>query len=81
MVGTYQPLEGVPDACFVYVRQWGGQRILVALNFSGEQQVLRLREPAHGSLTISTYLDREGPADLADFPLRANEGCVITLAD
>jgi glycosidase len=80
-VGAYQPLGGVPDACFVYMRQWGSQRILTALNFSGEQQVLRLGEPAHGSLTISTHLDREGPVDLANFPLRAHEGCVIMVAD
>jgi alpha-glucosidase len=79
--GAYQPLDGVPDACFVYVRRWGDAKILIALNFSGEQQVVRLGDAGHGSLAMSTYLDREGPIGLADLLLRAHEGCIIILGN
>jgi alpha-glucosidase len=79
--GAYHSLDGIPDTCFVYLRQWNSRRVQVALNFSGEQQMLHLPEPAHGSIVISTYLDREGPTDLADFSLRGHEGCVIEVAD
>ena len=79
--GAYHPVDGVPNTCFVYLRQWDSQRVLVALNFSGEQQMLHLSEPAHGSVAISTHLDREGPVDLTDFSLRGHEGCLIELAE
>jgi alpha-glucosidase len=80
-VGAYRPLDEVPEACFVYERQSDSQRLLVALNFSSEPQVLHLSEPAHGSVVLSTLLDREGAIDLADFELRGNEGCLIVLAE
>ena len=40
--GSYRPIEGVPDGCFVYLRQSSSQRYLIALNFSGHEQTLKL---------------------------------------
>ncbi len=79
--GSYRPIEAVPDGCFVYLRQSSGQRYLMALNFSGQEQTLKLSEMGHGRLVLSTYLDREEPIDLALLQLRSDEGVVIELAN
>ena len=79
--GSYLPIEGVPDGCFVYLRQASSQRYLVALNFSGQEQTLKLSEMGHGRIVLSTYLDREEPIDLALLRLRSDEGSVIELAN
>ena len=79
--GSYRPIEGVPDGCFVYLRQSSSQHYLIALNFSGHEQTLKLSEMGHGRLVPSTYLDREEPIDLALLRLRSDEGDVIELAN
>ena len=79
--GSYRPIEGVPDGCFVYLRQSGSQRYLIALNFSGQEQTLKLSEMGHGRIVLSTYLDREESIDLALLRLRSNEGSLIELAN
>jgi len=80
-MGSYQALDAVPDACFVYLRQAGQQRCLVALNFSSSEQTLRLTELGSAHLVLSTSLDREGACDLASLRLRGYEGCLFTLSD
>jgi hypothetical protein len=52
---------------------------VVALNFSSKEQKLSLPELGTGRIVLSSVLDREGEVDLADFNLRANEGCIIEL--
>ena len=79
--GSYLPIEGVPDGCFVYLRQSSSQRYLVALNFSGHKQSLKLAEMGNGRIVLSTYLDREEPIDLALLRLRSDEGYVIELGN
>jgi alpha-glucosidase len=83
MWGSYRSLDvASPEAqenCFVFERQSGDQRLLVALNFSGQEQNLSLPELSRGRVLLSTALDREGVVNLADFNLRANEGCIIEL--
>ena len=78
-MGSYCAIEGVPDDCFVYLRQSSNQRHLIALNFSGHEQTLKLPEMGKGRIVLSTYLDREGSIDLALFRLRGDEGFVIEL--
>jgi alpha-glucosidase len=78
--GSYHSIEGVPDGCFVYLRQSNSQRYLIALNFSGNEQTVKLPEMGHGRIVLSTYLDREEPIDLALLRLRSDEGSVIELA-
>jgi alpha-glucosidase len=75
--GSYQAVDGVPDDCFAYWRQAGDQRVLVALNFSGQERRLRLPEQGQGKVVISTHMDRAETIHLADFVLRADEGIVI----
>jgi glycosidase len=81
--GSYRSLDAAsPEAqenCFVYERQAGDQHVLVALNFSGQEKNLSLPELSRGRVVLSTTLDHEGDIDLADFSLRANEGCIIEL--
>lgn len=78
-VGDYAAVDGVPESVFAYVRQYDGQRMLVALNFTSAEQTLNLSQFGHGRVLLSTHMDREGEADLGSFKLRADEGCVIAL--
>ena len=78
-VGRYRPVEGMPPGCFVYLRESGDQRRLIALNFTDQAQKLHLS--GRGAILISTHMDREGPVDLAALELRGDEGCVIALED
>ena len=81
--GSYRSLDAAsPEAqenCFVFERQAGDQHVLVALNFSGQEQTIKLSDLGTGRIVLSTDLDREGEVHLADFNLRANEGCIIEL--
>jgi alpha-glucosidase len=79
-VGSYQAIEGVPADCFVYLRQSNDQKYLIAMNFSGREQVLNLSEIGTARIILSSYLDYEGPVDLSHLRLRGNEGVVIELA-
>ena len=65
--------------CFVFERRTEDQQILVALNFSGQDQALSLPGLVRGRIILSTRMDREDEVDLASFTLRANEGCIIAL--
>src|SRR5439155_26819566 len=78
--GAYRPLArpGLPDDCYVFVRNAGSQELLVALNFADQDRRLHLEQGA-GHLLLSTHLDRQGDVDLAALELRAAEGCVIEL--
>jgi alpha-glucosidase len=65
--------------CFVFTRQAAEERVLVALNFSAEDQKLRLAQLGKGKVILSTMMDREDEVALGDFTLRANEGFIIAL--
>jgi len=77
--GSVELTEEARDNCFVYERKADDQRLLVALNFSGKEQRLHLPLVGIGNIILSTILDREGDVNLADFSLRANEGCIIAM--
>jgi glycosidase len=76
-VGNYRCIEGMPDDCFVYMRQSAEQRMLVALNFSRSEHVLDLPEAMRGSISVSTHADRDGETVAGRLRLRADEGCVL----
>ena len=76
-VGSQQSIDQPNPTCFVYLRQHGGQRYLVALNFSSQEQVVTLPEQGQGRLLLSTHLDHEGPIALGEMHLRSNEGLLI----
>jgi alpha-glucosidase len=76
-IGSYQSIDQENDTCFVYSRQHNEQRYLVALNFSAQQQSVKLPGQGQGHIVLSTYMDRQGPLDLSEFRLRGNEGYLI----
>ncbi len=78
--GTYEGVNNIPDACFVYLREHEGQRILIALNFTDQQHILGIEHVAEtGKLLLSTELNRSGEVDLSELELRPNEGLMIEL--
>lgn len=81
--GNYRSLNsGSAEAqknCFVYERKAHDQRLVIVLNFSSQEQELKLPESGMGKIVLSTNLDRDGQVNLADLSLRANEGCIIEL--
>jgi len=79
--GEYQALEGMPESCYVFVRQSAAERVLVALNFSAQEQRVSLPALDIGTVVISTNLDREGSVSLAKLVLRGNEGVIVELPE
>ena len=77
--GSYRPLDGVPEDCFVYERSHAGTRCLVALNFSGEGRTLDFPNLTGARIVTSTHMDREGRVGAELFVLRGNEGCILEL--
>ena len=83
--GDYGPVEldstEAKANCFVFTRHAAAENehILVALNFSGEDQKLSLPQFGTGRVILSTRMDRDDEVNLGDFTLRANEGCIIEL--
>jgi len=75
--GSYQSVEQQSATCFVYLRQHADQRCLVALNFSGQKQIVTLPGQRQGRVLLSTHLDREGVIPLAEMHLRGNEGLLL----
>ncbi len=82
--GSYRSLDtGSAEAqknCFVFERKADDQRLVIALNFSAQEQKLSLPGFGKGAVVLSTTMDREGAANLSDFNLRANEGCIVVIA-
>jgi alpha-glucosidase len=76
--GGYRPVDGVPQDSFVYWREEGDERLLIALNFSAVPKQISLPEARHGQVVLSTHLDREGPTGGAVLDLRPNEGLILT---
>ena len=76
-VGSYAPLDGRPAGVYAYVRQHGDQRVLVALNFTGESKTLDA--PGTGRVLLNTHLDHDGGPTAATLTLRPDEGVVIAL--
>ncbi|HZO84035.1 MAG TPA: alpha-amylase family glycosyl hydrolase, partial [Verrucomicrobiae bacterium] len=81
--GNYQSVEldsaEAQANCFVFTRQANEEQMLVALNFSGQEQKLSLPQFGKGMVILSTMLDRDDEVNLGDFTLRPNEGCIIAL--
>ena len=74
--GSYRAVDSGSESCFAYLREDGKQRMLIALNFSAEAQVVMLPQFSEGRMLISTALDREEQVKLDSFTLRGYEGCM-----
>jgi alpha-glucosidase len=78
-VGSYRSFPQVPDGCLVYERLALHERWLIALNFTAQEQLIRLSEGSGGHIALSTHLDRQEAVDLSALSLRANEGCLMIM--
>jgi alpha-glucosidase len=75
--GRYLPVSIENESIFAYIRCFGEENLLVVLNFSHEQQIIKLpyREL---KFILSTYLDHKDP-EIKEFTfcLRAYEGWIL----
>jgi glycosidase len=78
--GDYRPGDEAPENCYVYLRESEAERVLVALNFTGQAQQLSLPILAGGNLIISTHLDRAEPVSESGILLRPHEGVIVGLS-
>ena len=76
-VGSYQAVETGAADVFAFEREYAGQRLLVALNFSGEERRIQMVGNGTAKVLLSTSLDREGIVDLGDWVLPGNTGIVL----
>jgi alpha-glucosidase len=80
--GDYRSLPEAPGGCYAYLRAAGDERLLVALNFTGEALEYQVDGPAHGRLVVGTDPDRAAGEQVGLRPLRLgpDEGVVVRLA-
>ena len=71
--------KAISEQCFVYLRQFDHERLLVALNFSEEPQLVRIAEPGEGQILLSTSLNRKEHVNTMALRLDGHEGCIIEL--
>jgi alpha-glucosidase len=80
--GDYRSLPDAPDGCFAYLRAAGEERLLVALNFTGQPLEYRTGLGAeHGRLELATDPERAAGEEVGLRPLRLgpDEGVVVRL--
>ncbi|MCX7683103.1 MAG: alpha-amylase family glycosyl hydrolase [Anaerolineae bacterium] len=75
--GSYRSLDVEHEDCFVYLREAGDERRLIALHFGSTPCHISIPGEQSGMVAISTYLDREGREDLSRLELRPYEGLLI----
>ena len=79
-IGAYQPIVASGDL-LLFVRHYGDERILVALNLGSEPTVVEF--PASGlvgTVLLSCFGDRESETMEGSIALRGDDGLVIELA-
>ena len=76
-IGNYRPIGDVPENTFVYTRELGDQRLLVALNFGKVATKVSIPELENAGILLSTHLDRAGAVERGELDLRANEGVIV----
>ena len=78
--GRYIAVTIDNEAVFAYLRSYGVENLLVVLNFSGTEQIVKL--PYHKmKFILSTYLDHKDP-ELKEytFRLRPHEGWILRVS-
>jgi len=75
--GEYRALDDAPPAVYGYLREYGGDRLLVLLNFEGESKQVTSVSFDYGEVLLSTTLDRDGAEGLDPMVLRPYEGVII----
>ena len=74
-VGSYQTLDS-PEGVYAYLREYQGEKHLIALNFTEEAQALELS--GKGDIVLDTSLNRQGKVS-DTLSLDANEGVLLRL--
>jgi alpha-glucosidase len=64
-----------------YLRERGGDRVFVALNFGAEDRKVALPVEWSGQVLVSTWLDRQQERVRGRVRLRAHEGCLVELPE
>jgi alpha-glucosidase len=78
-IGAYSPLSA-GDEILAYIRQAGGQRMLVVLNLGNHPRSLLLSALGlQGRVVLSTHLDRENELVSNALALRADEGLIVAI--
>jgi alpha-glucosidase len=78
--GSYRALDGPPDT-FIFLREHADERLLIALNFAGEQRRITLPGLGKGHVALATDPDRtEAPTTANTFTLGPEEGLVVALS-
>lgn len=75
--GSYLPVDGQGEDCFVYLREHDSNRVTVALNFSDHDSEAFLGESIQRQVLLSTHMDRSHDLDTASIELRPHEGCIL----
>ena len=78
-IGSYAAIDGLPEECFVYTRESPGQRLLIALNLTGDEHQFMLPYTGTGQVITSTGKDRTGKISLTFMVLQPNEGILIDI--
>jgi len=79
--GSYRSVDwpGVSDDCYLFLREAGDERLLVALNHSDPPQPIPLPDGLRARPILSTHLDRNGTGPLTELALRPSEGLILHL--
>lgn len=76
--GSYIPLSVAEQDVMAYLRTEGEEQILVVLNFSDEEKIMKLAASSSDTqIVLSTELDRTGMISLNTLKLRPHEGLLI----
>jgi alpha-glucosidase len=80
--GDYRPLADAPGGCYAYLRTTGEERLLVALNFTGQPLEYEVDGPEQGRLELATDPGRATGDQISLHPLRLgpDEGVVVRLS-
>jgi len=77
-LGAYQPIpDQIPDV-YSYLREYNDTKLMICLNFSSEQRIMRSTLLQDASILLSTQMDRKGSLQ-QELELRPLEGCILTL--
>jgi alpha-glucosidase len=78
-LGDYRPIVAEGDI-ILYGREYGTERIVVALNLGSKPTSVRVPQGLEGRILVSCFADRDGEVVKDGFALRADEGLIIALA-
>lgn len=77
--GSYTTTGETTDACFSFLRQADGKKLLITLNFSGNEIHPLTGMLGKGEIKLSTNLDRSGTISFDTLHLRPHEGLIIEI--